>query len=78
MKHIEDTVIRGHEVIILQDTTTELFDVDVRADNDDGAIIAGYSGFATVEDAKRSVSIYLDGFYDARAFKIADGRIVRA
>lgn len=63
MKHIKDLEVRGHEVIILQDTMTELYAVDIRADNSAGDIIAGYTDFATEDDARYCAMSYLDGVY---------------
>jgi hypothetical protein len=61
MKHIKDLEYKGHEIIILQHLDTKLYAVDVRADNFDGEIIAGYEGFVIAYDAKRMAQAFIDG-----------------
>jgi len=64
MKHLKDTVIQGHEVIYYQDGNE--FTVDIREDDTDGDIIAGYAEFATEDDARRVAMAYLDGLHQTK------------
>lgn len=59
MKHLKDTVVDGHEVIYYQDGNE--FTVDIREDNADGEIIAGYAEFKTEDDARRVAMAFIDG-----------------
>lgn len=65
MEHIKDLQNRGHEVIILRDTVTQLYAVDIRDDAADGEIIAGYAEFPTEDDARRVAFAYIDGLVKA-------------
>jgi hypothetical protein len=50
-----------------EDKVTKMIAVDVREDEFDGELIAGYSDFATVEDARRVASAFIDGLKYERA-----------
>lgn len=50
----------GHEIIILQDEN-ELYAVDIRADNYDGAFIGGYLDIDTRQNAERMGKAFIDG-----------------
>lgn len=69
MIHIQDQVFRGHEIIIMQDTYDDgmpidgSYTVDIRADNADGDIIAGYTEFKTVADARYNAMAFIDGIH---------------
>jgi len=70
MKHLKDTVVDGHEVIYYQEqyddgSLMDEYAVDIRADNADGEIIAGYAEFATEDDARRVAMAYIDGLRKA-------------
>lgn len=61
MKHLKDTVVDGHEVIYYEDNIDGSIAVDIRADNADGEIIAGYAEFTTEDDARRVAMAFIDG-----------------
>lgn len=49
MKHIKDLEYKGHEIVIMQDSTG--YAVDIRSDNFDGEMVDGYLELATQADA---------------------------
>lgn len=61
MEHIQDLEFRGHEIIILRDNLTQFYAVDIREDNADGEIIAGYADFTTEDDARYNAMAFIDG-----------------
>lgn len=66
MQHIKDVEYLEHELVILYNPSSELFTVDIRADNFNGAYLAGYDSFATSEDAVRAGQIYINGYIDGQ------------
>lgn len=65
MKHIKDIEYKGHEIVIIQDTEGEYdkkgtFIADIRADNFDGEMIAGYTGLSTAKVAEQAGRDYID------------------
>ena len=67
MNHVKDVVYKGHELVVIEDTSAHTFMVDVRADNYDGVMLAGYTDFKTPDDAVRAGQIFIDGYQEATA-----------
>lgn len=61
MKHIQDFTFRGHEIILMQDSINGSYAVDIRADDFDGDIIAGYNEFKRQDDARYCAMAFVDG-----------------
>ena len=53
---------KGQEIIILQDIDTELFAVDIRADNYGGDLIMGYCDLMTENEAMSLAMGFVDSF----------------
>lgn len=62
MKHIEDRVIRGHEVVIHKSNDGKYL-VDIRADNSEGEFMVGYAGIENIEMARLVARSFISGYY---------------
>lgn len=58
-KHLYDIQYKGHEIIVTQDSDS--FSVDIRSDNFDGEIIAGYTELYNDDDAQITGKAFVDG-----------------
>lgn len=61
LEHIEDVEYRGHEIIIIRCPKCKNFIVDVRVDDWDGEMLAGYidpSIYNAIDKAHRAVDRY--------------------
>lgn len=59
-KHITDETYKGHELVITH-TEGRGYNVDIRADDYDGDIIAAYTSFTELDDARLAGRAYIDG-----------------
>lgn len=66
MRHVLDTTYRGHEVCLFADDTTDTYSIDVRADTDDGPMIAGWHHITTPITATAIAYAYIDRIEDAK------------
>lgn len=58
LKHIEDVVYRGHEIVIMKCNDCDKFVVDSRSDNFDGEFLGGWidtSIYTAIENAKSCI-----------------------
>lgn len=60
MGKIEDYTYLGHEYIITQNTYSN-YSVDIREDNEDGAIIGAYTDLFSTWDATTVAHAFIDG-----------------
>jgi hypothetical protein len=59
MQHDLDYIYKGHEVVILHDTTGYM--CDIRSDDFDGELMAGYCDLASKREAVTVANEYIDG-----------------
>lgn len=78
MRHVLDTVYRGHEICLFADDTTDTYSVDVRADTADGPMIMGWHHLPSPIQATARAYQYIDQLKEGVGTTTPDGRPLTA